>query len=228
MSAQSPDDAFESLVTLNRALLAQHLLRGIAHDLRNNLQVLALGAEVPGSTPRPLAARLEQATDAMTETLDLLGGLGRMEPDPAPSSDLGTVLAHLTRLADLMRNLPDGRVEIGPTPAGLEVAVPPTTLSQILLNLLANAREASPPGAAVRIRIGERSGDRIEVVVEDEGTGLPASAGELWRTSRERRSHGGIGYGVAAGLLARHGGEVRHRRVPTSQVVVTLPLIDRG
>ena len=39
-------DQIESLITLNRALLNQHLLRGVAHDLRNNLQVVALGSSL--------------------------------------------------------------------------------------------------------------------------------------------------------------------------------------
>ena len=36
----------DSLVTLNRALVSQHLLRGLAHDIRNNLQVVALGSSL--------------------------------------------------------------------------------------------------------------------------------------------------------------------------------------
>jgi signal transduction histidine kinase len=229
MSAKPTDDAFESLVTLNRALLAQHLLRGIAHDLRNHLQVLTLGAVAPGTGPPALAAPLEQAVDAMTTALDLLGSLGRMEPDRDAASDLGAVLADLVRLTELMRNLPEGPVEVDTVPPGLTVATPPAILIQILLNVVANAKEASPAApAVVRVRIGERRGDRIEVIVEDGGPGLPAEAGQLWRTSRDRHSHGGIGYPVAAGLLARHGGEIRHQATTVNQVVVTLPLTGPG
>ena len=84
-----------SLITLNRALLAQQLLRGVAHDLRNNLQVVALGsslgAESQGSA---VAVRVERSLDEMVGSLELLSRLGRAAPGEAASTDLGAIARH--------------------------------------------------------------------------------------------------------------------------------------
>src|SRR5690606_23780316 len=50
----------------------------------------------------------------------------------------------------------------------------PQRLAQVLINLLSNARDASPPGGAIRVR-SEAGADSVELMVEDEGPGIPQS-----------------------------------------------------
>lgn len=45
-------------------------------------------------------------------------------------------------------------------------------LAQVLINLLSNARDASLPGGAIRVR-SEASEHTVDLVVEDEGSGIP-------------------------------------------------------
>ncbi|MFK5098490.1 sensor histidine kinase, partial [Klebsiella pneumoniae] len=47
-------------------------------------------------------------------------------------------------------------------------------LTQVFQNVLANALSFSPPGGRVTIR-ARRTGDRVEVHVEDDGPGIPES-----------------------------------------------------
>src|SRR5690606_8908833 len=48
----------------------------------------------------------------------------------------------------------------------------PQRLAQVLINLLSNARDASPPGGAIRVH-SEAAEHSVELIVEDEGTGIP-------------------------------------------------------
>ncbi|NAT40155.1 ATPase, partial [Pseudomonas syringae pv. actinidifoliorum] len=47
----------------------------------------------------------------------------------------------------------------------------PQRLAQVLINLLSNARDASPAGSAVRVR-SEASEHTVDLIVEDEGSGI--------------------------------------------------------
>jgi hypothetical protein len=211
---EPPPIPVESLVTLHRAFLAQHLLRGIAHELRNQLQVLTLGVGGAGgseaSTPADLRARIDEAIDAMTVRLDLLGRLGRMEPSPGRAGGLATTLAELPRLADLMRNLPEGRVEVAAIPAGILVATPPSVVREVLLTAVIAARAGSRDPTRLLISIGPRLGSQIELHIEgDRGIEL-----------------GPIERAVMTSQLDRFGASLREE--PPRRVVLVLPLSDPG
>lgn len=97
----------------------------------------------------------------------------------------------------------------------LNLHVDATRLSQIVSNLLDNARRYTPPGGAITVDL--RADDGIaEVTITDTGPGIPEDLRDniferLVRLDAGRaRDHGGAGLGLAiARALARaHGGEV--------------------
>jgi len=202
-SGLSPEQV-ESLITLNRAHGVFELLRGIAHDLRNNLQIVALGTADDGSNPR-----LDRAIDAMIDSLDLLGKLGRHpEPDP-PETILAAAVREAVDLIDFQRNLPPVRINLELADVTTTVPVAHSALLQILLNLISNAKEAcSKSSYIVRVGTTEPLHGQVSVVVQDTGLGVPAGAGRPLVTTRTPLSHGGLGLFVARTLAARFGGEL--------------------
>lgn len=84
-------------------------------------------------------------------------------------------------------------------------------LAQVLANLVDNARQATGPSGAVRIRV-----DLTGFTVSDDGPGVPESERErifdrLVRLddARDRRSGGsGLGLAIARGVVRAHGGEL--------------------
>jgi signal transduction histidine kinase len=215
MAADLSEGAFEHLAQLNRALLTQHLLRGLAHDLRNDLQVLTLGA---GPVAPTMAARLDQAIEGMSATLDTLGRLGRFDAEEDTRSELGTVLAEVSQRTELMRNFADAQVTIDPIPPRMMVAIPPGRLGQILLNLVAAAKAAGAAG--IRIWVTAQHGDRVELVIDDDGGARPSEASE--------QPGAGIGWWMAAALLRHHGGSLTRATLGANQVTISLPLSDPG
>lgn len=93
--------------------------------------------------------------------------------------------------------------------AAPDVAVPARVanlVGLVLANLIANAIEASPPGATIALA-ARPIGDQVEFVVRDSGPGIPpAVQAELFRPVRSTKRGGG-GVGLAISLrLAKHAG----------------------
>jgi signal transduction histidine kinase/ActR/RegA family two-component response regulator len=92
----------------------------------------------------------------------------------------------------------------------------PQRLSQILVNLIANAIEFTPEGGRVEVRL-ERAGELALIRVNDTGSGIrPEVLPKLFERFRQAdsssvRSHGGLGVGLALvkDLVELHGGQVR-------------------
>jgi signal transduction histidine kinase len=97
----------------------------------------------------------------------------------------------------------------------LPVYADPARVTQILANLLDNAKQATPPDGSVAVRLGY-AGSFAEVVVIDSGHGVPVTDRErifdrLVRLdrARDRRSGGsGLGLAIARGFARAHGGEL--------------------
>src|SRR5690606_11746151 len=85
-------------------------------------------------------------------------------------------------------------------------------LTQVLVNLLANAGKFAPAGSTIRIG-GEASGGVIELWVEDEGEGpLETDTSRLFeqftRSGGEDPDESGLGLGlyIVQSIVERHGG----------------------
>jgi signal transduction histidine kinase len=103
----------------------------------------------------------------------------------------------------------------------------PGRLKEALLNLVANAIEATPPGGEVVVEVEPR-GEAVELAVRDTGRGMHAETlsriGTPFFTTRE----GGTGLGVvlARSVIAQHGGSMCYESEPGkgTRVQVTLPV----
>lgn len=85
----------------------------------------------------------------------------------------------------------------------------PQRLAQVLINLLSNARDASPPGGAIRVRT-EASEQTIELMVEDEGSGIPKSIVdrlfEPFFTTKDPGKGTGLGLALVYSIVEEHYG----------------------
>src|SRR5262249_55046400 len=110
----------------------------------------------------------------------------------------------------------------------------PVRLAQVFANLLNNATRYSDAGGAITVGV-ERDGALVQVLVRDQGIGIPAEAlpgvvemfvrGE----SRLTRSRGGlgVGLGLVKRLVEMHGGTVAADSEGPGRgttIVVRLPL----
>jgi len=105
-------------------------------------------------------------------------------------------------------------------------------LVQVLINLLSNARDASPPHGAIRVR-SEVSEHTIDLIVEDEGSGIPKAIidrlFEPFFTTKDPGKGTGLGLALVYSIVEEHYGQItidspadpEHQR--GTRIRVTLP-----
>jgi signal transduction histidine kinase len=111
------------------------------------------------------------------------------------------------------------------------VEADPRRVKEALLNLVANAIEATPPGGEVVVEL-RAAGDETVIVIRDTGRGMPAETlqriGTPFFTTRDDGT--GLGVVLARSVIAQHGGSMRYESEPGkgTRVLVTLPRVARG
>ncbi|WNW13368.1 ATP-binding protein [Pseudomonas sp. DTU_2021_1001937_2_SI_NGA_ILE_001] len=87
----------------------------------------------------------------------------------------------------------------------------PQRLAQVLINLLSNARDASPPGSAVRV-MSEASEHTVDLIVEDEGSGIPKAIMdrlfEPFFTTKDPGEGTGLGLALVYSIVEEHYGQI--------------------
>jgi signal transduction histidine kinase len=112
--------------------------------------------------------------------------------------------------------------------------LPPITcyaakINQVVLNLVANAIDASPPGALVTVR-SRPSASGIQIDVIDEGSGIdPAIRDKIFDpffTTKPVGKGTGLGLSISYGIVQSHGGRIELESVPGkgSRFSIQLPL----
>lgn len=87
----------------------------------------------------------------------------------------------------------------------------PQRLAQVLINLLSNARDASPTGSAIRVR-SEISDHAVDLIVEDEGSGIPKAIMdrlfEPFFTTKDPGKGTGLGLALVYSIVEEHYGHI--------------------
>jgi len=206
------------------------LTRGLAHEVRNPLgsihgaiEILA-SASPPGGPAHEMAAIALRETTRLSRVLDDFLAFARpRDPDLAPF-DPAQAIDHVVAL--LQEAARDADVALTGVTAPCLVCVGDLDqIIQVLVNLVQNAIQATPPGGRVDVSaLAAASSVRFEV--QDTGHGVPEALGasiyDPYVTSRDTGS--GLGLSVAALLVSQQGGLLGHDARPGGGTVFRFEL----
>lgn len=198
----------------------------VAHEIKNPLTSLHSAVETLERTDDPKkrlalariigsdVTRLNRLITDISDASRLDAELSRAESKPVDLSHLLTELANFyssTATADG----PQVKLNLDEEGGALEVHGIGRRLGQVFRNIIDNAVSFSPPGGKIEIT-AQRRENLIEVIIEDEGAGIPAenmqTVFERFYTSRPEEEtfgkHSGLGLSIAKQIVAAHGGTI--------------------
>ncbi len=206
--------AFNLMRARIRRMIGQRteMLAGVSHDLRTPLTRIKLHIALLGEGRQldDLKADVAEMESLVEEYLAFAAGEGT---ETVVAADVVPILDEVVSGARR-----DGVTVDFRAPSGLVVPIRPNAFRRCLTNVLSNAvRHAE----RVSVR-ASRSRDSLEIVVDDDGPGIPESAREdvfkpFYRIDGSRNpATGGTGLGltIARDVMRGHGGDIRIETAP--------------
>jgi two-component system osmolarity sensor histidine kinase EnvZ len=192
------------------------MLAGVSHDLKTPLTRMKLSLAMSPDTPETRALRQDIADmeHMLDEYLEFARGEGG---EPAVLSDLGEIAHEAADSAAGARSAMPERIALD-LPPGIEMTVKRQALKRCATNLIDNAlKHGKAIGVSVR-----RDARHAELVVDDDGPGIPAELREeafrpFHRLDQGRNLQtGGVGLGlaIARDIARSHGGDIVLDRSP--------------
>jgi signal transduction histidine kinase len=204
---------------LDRLAMLGRLTQEIAHEVRNPLvsvktflQLLPERRDDPDFTTRFLGV-VAGELDRTLRLLELVIDYPRRALVSEEPARVAETIASVLELLEPYARQRGVSLDSPPADAAGRVSLGEDGLRQVLLNLVLNAIDATPRGAAVRLVARLLSGS-VELTVSDAGAGVAADLRERvfepFFTTRGAH-HGGIGLAIARSLVEQAGGRIRVR-----------------
>lgn len=206
----------------------KEFVANVSHELRTPLSVIKGYVEtlvdahdtMPSGDRNRFLCTIQRHADRLNSLLEDLLALSRLESaHPGLAKERVELSALLTGVIEDFRMRPaaEGHVLV----LDDEVTVPPVLadplkLGQVFENLVANAIKYTPKGSRVALGARMASADTVELVVRDNGQGIPADDlphifERFYRVDKGRsREKGGTGLGlsIVKHIVQLHGGRV--------------------
>ena len=224
------------------ARLRSDFIASVSHELRTPLAQVRMFAEtlllgrVRSDDERLRSLQIvDQEARRLTHLVENILQFSRAERQAIRLSPVASELASQVREAvEAFSPVARSRHVVVQTALENDVVcvVDPAALRQILLNLLDNAVKYGPLGQTVTITL-RRVNDRVRIMVDDEGPGIPVEQRQrVWEPYQRLESAvaaavagSGIGLSVVAQLVALHGGRAWVESAPGrgARFIVELP-----
>ena len=234
----------DELLHSERLASIGRLAAGVAHEIGNPVTGIACLAQNLAYAEDPAEIRdasedILKQTDRVTRIVESLVnfshvGIGSETlAEPCNLADCVDEAVHLLRLNHQAREVAyNNRCD-----RELLVSADSQRLLQVFVNLLSNARDASPDGGHIWVD-ARREGQRVEISVEDQGSGIPPEliedVLEPFVTTKEPGEGTGLGLSLVYSIVESMQGSlqiqspVNEQGTPGTRICLWLPLGDYG
>ncbi|HEV8584756.1 MAG TPA: ATP-binding protein [Methylomirabilota bacterium] len=217
----------ERLFTMQRDLshaerlaLSGRIVAEVAHEVGTPLHSVMGHLELlredlpPTAKSEPIERRMrviESQLGRLREIIDRLLDLTRRPPQPAAPVDVNGLVQETLELVRPAVTAARLALSVQADPAVPRLLAQRSELQQVVLNLLTNALDATPPGGTIRVATRAHPGE-VELEVADTGCGIPAP--ELKRifdpfvTTKDPERGTGLGLFICAQIVHDHGGRI--------------------
>lgn len=188
----------------------------VAHEVRNPLfgvtaaaQILAMELQLTPPQKELMNSLLSEARRLNNLVEELLDCSKEMKLNVVIFDLVNTVSETISaneffvleKRLTVERRLPHGE---------LTLAADPEKIKQVLLNVVKNAVDATPPGGAITVAVAAEGEGEVAVRVTDSGPGIPEDAMEkIFDIFYTTKKHGtGLGLSISRRIIDAHGGSL--------------------
>jgi two-component system, OmpR family, sensor histidine kinase ChvG len=198
----------------------------VAHEIKNPLSSLRSAVETASRIEDPVklrrlmtiiqddVERLDRLITDISDASRLDAELSRLEVSP---TDIGAMLQALAEMHEATRagDTPRLRLELAEHGRPLTVPGIESRLSQVFINVIANAVSFNPPDGEIQVHAGH-DGRAVLVRIEDQGPGIPedklAAIFDRFYTERPATekfgTHSGLGLSISRQIVEAHRGRI--------------------
>jgi nitrogen-specific signal transduction histidine kinase len=203
--------------TAERLSSLGRIASGIAHEVRNPLASIRGLSQLLNTSETMTTEKVHSYTKVMMDEVDRVNRVIDRLSLLVSSHDEKPCLTSLPKVFDTVVEMAGHMAQKHKTPIEvtledplLEVVLRPQHMIQALLNLVINAIEASPSGAAVRFAAKGEGEKVILIEVENEGPSIPpGELDDLFVPFHTTKDHGsGLGLAITDSIVRDHGGRV--------------------
>jgi PAS domain S-box-containing protein len=212
------------------------LAGGIAHDLNNLLMPILMGVSLlrrfePSEKSVKVIQNIEQSAKRAAELVKQVLAFARGDEGSRVAVHLGDIIREVGAI--VMNTFPKNiAFESSVAEDVRSIAGDPTQISQVLLNLCLNARDAMPEGGQLVISAGNvevaeanravhravMAGNYVVLTVADNGSGMTKEIVdrifEPFFTTKDVGQGTGLGLSTTIGIVRNHGGSVDIETAP--------------
>jgi signal transduction histidine kinase len=232
----------KEVVRSERLASVGFLAAGVAHEINNPLASIAMCAESlegrltdvlgeasgEGAVVRQYLSMIQTEAFRCKDITERLLDFSRMGDVQRQDTELRELVQGVIDMVGHLGKYHDKHIALAAGPP-VHALASPQEMKQVVLNLLTNALDSIDTGQQVDVRL-QAERDHVELIVADNGCGMPPDVLEhLFEPffTRKRGGQGtGLGLSITYRIIADHGGRITAHSAGTgqgSQFRVTLP-----
>ncbi len=229
-----------NLATSEKLASVGTLAAGVSHEINNPIGVIANKVQIlryrvqDGDDQETLFGELDTIEKHTRRIAKITDGLLTFSRDTPFEMRPLDVPGLLREAADLVKvPFRSAGVHLAcdpePLPPAAVIQGSPNHLLQVLINILLNAKDASPAGSTVRLE-SELRDSELELRVVDRGSGIDeealAQVFDPFFTTKDVDKGTGLGLAISHGIIERHAGRIEIDTEPGrgTTFIVVLPL----
>jgi signal transduction histidine kinase len=228
------------LVRAEKLVTVGVLSAGIAHEIGTPLSVVRGRAEhmLERVRERRDAEDLRAVVgeiDHISSTIRQVLAFSRDQPVDVAVVDARAAVERALELLEWHLGARQVEVDVVGPPDLPPLAAASDQFEQVVVNLLMNACDASPPGSRVEVRLRQDPlrDDRLRVAIRDRGVGIPPehlnAVFDPYFTTKKRGEGTGLGLAMVWQIVRSHRGEISLKSKPGAGTTATVswPIADR-
>jgi len=215
---------------------------GVAHEINNPLHTLTLTSHLLQRlsntgrlTQETLQSQLNKIESSVQRMATIVSELKAFSRDSTHDGynrvPLRTLIEETLDLCQARLRSKDVRVKVSEISEEWEAECHPSQISQVILNLLNNAFDATvdQPERWIHLDVRDR-GTSLEIAVTDSGTGIPKDVArkimDPFFTTKPPGKGTGLGLSISSNIMTDHGGALSlDQTSPHTRFVMTLPKV---